>query len=72
MSSLCSSRILRRKELAERLCVSEVTIWRWERKGYLPAKRKLGPNTVGWLASEIEAWWAEKSRAEAEPAGKTS
>ncbi len=72
MAGLCNSRILRRKELSKRLGVSEVTIWRWERKGLLPPKRRFGPNTVGWLASEIEVWWAEKIAAEAEPTGRAS
>jgi prophage regulatory protein len=66
VTHLCSSRILRQKELAERLGVSVVTIWRWERKGLLPPKHKIGPNTVGWLESEIEAWWAAKAAREAE------
>lgn len=63
MSHLCNSRILRRKELAQRLAISEVTVWRWERRGLLPPKRKIGPNVRGWLESDIEAWWASKASA---------
>lgn len=66
MPGLCNSKILRRKKLSEVLGVSEVTIWRWERKGLLPAKRQIGPNAVGWLESDIEAWWAAKTAAEPE------
>lgn len=58
MDGVCSSRILRTNELAERLGISRVTLWRWERQGLVPRKRRLGPNTVGWLESEIEAWFA--------------
>lgn len=49
-------KILRIAEVAEMLGVSRVTLWRWERQGYLPPKRIIGPNTVGWLESEILAW----------------
>ena len=58
MNRVCTSRIVRTKELTERLGISRVTLWRWERQGRVPRKRQLGPNTVGWLESEIEAWFA--------------
>lgn len=48
--------ILRINDLVELLGVSRVTLWRWERDGLLPPKRVLGPNTVGWLESEILEW----------------
>lgn len=57
---LSRTRIVRRKELAEILGVSEVTVWRWHRQGLLPPKRRIGPNSVGWLASEIDEWWQRK------------
>ena len=60
MHGVCESRILRANELARRLGISRVTLWRWERQGLIPPKLKLGPNTVGWLESEIEAWWEQK------------
>jgi len=66
-------------ELAERLGLSRVTLWRWERAGQLPAKRQVGPNVVGWLQSEIDEWFAltdsdgddkpPESSTESEPAG---
>jgi len=49
-------RYLRIGRVAEKLGVSRTTIWRWERRGYLPPKRQIGPNIVGWLESEIEAF----------------
>ncbi len=61
MSVLCNSRIIRRKSLSQRLDVSETTIWRWEKQGVLPPKCKLGPNVVGWLESQIDAWWSERT-----------
>lgn len=68
MSVLCSSKIIRRKSLSQRLDVSETTIWRWEKQGVLPPKRKLGPNVVGWLESEIDAWWSERTGQSADEA----
>lgn len=57
---LSRSRIVRVAEFAGRLGISRVTLWRWERRGLVPPKRKLGPNTVGWLESEIDEWWSKK------------
>lgn len=59
MTTLSNSRVLRIGELAERLGISRVTIWRWERAGRLPPKRQIGPNVVGWLQSEIDEWFEE-------------
>lgn len=59
MASLSTSRVVRPGELAERLGVSRVTLWRWERAGELPPKRRIGPNVVGWLQSEIDEWFAK-------------
>ena len=49
-----NSQILRVKHLCEQLSVSRATIWRWERSGLLPPRRRIGPNVVGWLAQDIE------------------
>ncbi len=32
------------------------TIFKLERAGKFPARRKLSPGRVGWLRSEVEAW----------------
>ena len=63
---LSNSRVVRTTELAERLGISRITLWRWEREGRIPRKRKIGPNVVGWLASEIDAWWASQCQDDAE------
>jgi prophage regulatory protein len=63
---LCNSRIVRANELAELLGISRTTLWRWERQGRIPKKRRVGPNVTGWLASEIDAWWASQSPPEEE------
>lgn len=48
--------ILRPKEVEKVTRVSLNTIWRWEKEGKFPRKRKLTERTVGYLKSEIENW----------------
>lgn len=47
-------KVIRAKKVARLYDVSLTTIWRWERAGLIPAKRKYGPNVTGWLRTEIE------------------
>ena len=48
--------ILRAHQLAELLSVHRGTLWRWEQAGAFPLRRRFGPNTVGYLESEIDQW----------------
>lgn len=48
--------IIRPKELAELLSVSTVTVWRMEKRGELPRRKKISARTVGWLESDIKDW----------------
>jgi prophage regulatory protein len=54
------TRILSQKELASRVPYSPVQIWRLEKTGTFPHRIKLGPNRVGWVEAEIEAWLRER------------
>ncbi len=36
--------------------LSASSIYRLERRGDFPARVRLGPNAVGWLAADVEAW----------------
>ena len=48
-------RIIRPSELALLLGISKVTLWRWERDGQFPQRKKIGPGkAVGWLSSDID------------------
>lgn len=47
-------RVLRVQEVAATLGISRYTVWRWERAGRLPPRRRIGPNTIGWLETEID------------------
>ena len=53
-------RILRYDEITEITGLSRTTIWRYVRAGLFPPPRCLGPNSVGWLASEIASWMASR------------
>lgn len=50
------SRVLRTQEMLDLIGVSRTTLWRWERKGVLPPKRRIGPNVIGWFESEVLGW----------------
>ncbi len=52
------SRLLRLPQVVERTGLSETTIWRWEKAGKFPRRRRLGPNSVAWVADELEEWAA--------------
>ena len=49
-------RYVRAVEIARRTGLSLSTIYRLEQNGGFPRRRALGPNSVGWLASEINDW----------------
>jgi prophage regulatory protein len=57
-----TARIIRKPELRKRVPYSDTTIWRKERDGKFPRRIELGPNAVGWLESEIDAWIASRKR----------
>ena len=49
-------RVLRKKEVANRVGYSAMHIWRMEREGKFPRRLQLGPNAVGWLECEVDDW----------------
>jgi prophage regulatory protein len=51
-----SQRIIRKSELVKIVGLSDVTIWRMEKKGDFPKRIRLGGNSTGWLGSEILSW----------------
>jgi prophage regulatory protein len=55
-------RVIRLPELMERVAVSRTTVYRWEAEGKLPRRIALGPNSVGWLAEEVDAWISSRVR----------
>ena len=57
-------RILRRKQVENRTGLSRSTIYDRLNEGTFPKQISLGPRTVGWVKSEIDAWLVDciKSR----------
>jgi prophage regulatory protein len=49
-------RVLSVPEVCELVGISRATLQRWERTGHFPARRQLGPQRIGWLLSEYNAW----------------
>jgi prophage regulatory protein len=54
-------RILRDREVRERVGLSRATIWRKVRNGDFPAPVRLGPQSVGWIEREVGDWIAERA-----------
>lgn len=55
--------LLSRRAVAEKLGISETTIWRYCNAGNLPMPIRLGANRVAWPSSVIEAWIASRTTA---------
>ena len=49
-------KFIRLRDVEERTGLSDTTIWRYERAGNFPSRRRLGLNAVGWLDTEIDQW----------------
>ena len=50
------ARIVRRTEVKNLTGLSPSSIERLENRGEFPRRRRLGPNSVGWLLPEVEDW----------------
>jgi prophage regulatory protein len=48
--------LLRLRDVKEKTGLGSSTIYRRIADGTFPVPRSLGPNTVRWLQSEIDAW----------------
>ena len=55
-------KILRRPEVEAKTTLSGPTIWRHIQAGTFPPQVQLGPNSVGWIEEEIDAWIASRQR----------
>ena len=50
------NRVIREEECRAITGLSRTTRWEMERAGTFPPRRRLSPNTVGWLLSDIRRW----------------
>lgn len=58
--------IIRPSELADMLGVSTVTIWRMQKRGELPPRKKFTNRLVGWSENTIEEWFESRPYADPE------
>lgn len=56
------SQILRIQRVIQVTGLSRSSIYRLEREGEFPSRRRLGPNTVGWLEEDVVAWMRSLAR----------
>lgn len=50
------NRLIRFKDVKERVGISRSTVWRMEREGKFPSRRLISKNSVAWVEKEIETW----------------
>lgn len=55
-------RVIRWPDLHKKVGLSRVQIFRLERDGKFPSRIQLGPNSVGWLESDVDAWIEGRAR----------
>ena len=48
--------------------LSRSTVWRLEKSGQFPARRKLSANSIGWSAIELQDWVNSRSTVAPSPA----
>ena len=56
-------RLIRIGEVIELCGLSRSSIWRLERRGQFPSRRKLAIRAVGWKRSELEVWLNSRAQA---------
>lgn len=55
-------RLLPFREVAQRVALSRSTIWRMERAGQFPPRRRVSVNKVAWWEPEVEEWLRNRAR----------
>ena len=64
-----TDRIVRPNEAAKIVGAHRLTLYRWMKQGRFPATVKLGPQSVGWRLSDLEAWLSERGPGGGQPSG---
>ena len=55
-------KILRIQDVTAATGLSRTTLWRLERRDDFPARVRLGLNSCGWVAEEVDNWIASRPR----------
>ena len=64
-----TDRFIREPEVRRTTGLSRTTRWRLERDGRFPSRRRISPNAVAWLESEVQDWLRTRSE-DGEPAAR--
>ena len=56
------NKLIRSKELSEKLGVNLVTLWRWRNQNKIPKPIQLSSKVIAWRESTIEKWLSEKEK----------
>lgn len=54
------TRLLRLSDVLARVPYTRKHLYELEKAGRFPRRIKLGPNSVAWIESEVEAWISER------------
>ena len=57
-----TDRILRIREVIDRIGVSRSTIYEWQSRGAFPRAIPLGARSIGWRESDVSAWIEARAR----------
>lgn len=57
---LSSHRMMRRKDVSDKLKISKTQIYRLIKQGHFPAPYKLSERVSVWNEAEIDAWLSQK------------
>ncbi len=60
-------RIIRKPELRRKVGLHPVHLGRLEKRGLFPKRIRLGPQSVGWVLEEVDAWLRARMDARGEP-----
>ena len=55
-------KILRPRTVVQMVGLSRTTLWRLEKAGLFPMRRKISFGAIGWLESEVLKWIAEREK----------
>ncbi len=59
--------LLRLPTVQELTGLSPTTIWRREKAGQFPRRRRVGPNAVAWRSDEVDEWIRSRPLADEDP-----
>ena len=54
------ARLIRLKEVMNRVGLGRSTIYRWMDEGKFPRPVRLGPRSVAWYEKDIEGWISDR------------